>query len=108
MPRQPSSWQEGPRRLGSSIHPPSLPLCRAPPQGYQLTDKREGGGGGAWAFPPGASLAPRQYLVVFASGKDRAAPGKPLHTSFKLSADDAYVALLAPGSQPASAVDFPE
>lgn len=45
---------------------------------------------------------------VFASGKDRANPASPLHTSFKLSADDGYLALLAPDGSVVSEVQFPE
>ena len=94
-------------RILSSFHPaqPPLPSCTTT-QGYKLTDRRDGSS--AWAFPPGASLAAGQYLLVFASSKDRAAPGKPLHTSFKLSADDGYLALLAPSGTPASEVQFPQ
>lgn len=92
----------------------SQPSPPAPPcprhhnrkQGYKLTDHRDGSD--AWAFPPGASLAAGQYLLVFASGKSRAAPGKPLHTSCKLSADDGYLALLGPGGEPTSELQFPE
>jgi len=34
------------------------------------------------------------YLVVFASGKDRAESGSPLHANFKLSGDGEYLALV--------------
>ena len=83
-----------------------MPFPPCPPQGYSLTDKPDGSG--AWRFPAGVSLAPGQYLLVFASGKDRTAPSRPLHTSFKLSADDSYLALLGPDGAVASAVRFPE
>lgn len=75
-------------------------------QGYKLTDRRDGTN--AWAFPPGARLAPAQYLLVFASGKDRTAPSRPFHTSFKLSPADGYLALLAPDGTVASSLLFPE
>lgn len=47
-----------------------------------------------WVFPQ-LSLAAQQYLVVFASGKNRTTvtPGLMLHTNFKLSADGEYLAL---------------
>jgi hypothetical protein len=46
-------------------------------------------------FPP-ATLPANGYLVVFASGKNRIAAGGKLHTSFSLSADGEYLALVAP------------
>ncbi|MBE0537310.1 MAG: chitobiase/beta-hexosaminidase C-terminal domain-containing protein, partial [Phycisphaerae bacterium] len=48
-----------------------------------------------WRFPDGLQLESGQYLVVFASGKDRAVAGRPLHTSFSLRADGEYLALVA-------------
>ena len=45
-----------------------------------------------WAFPS-IMLGPNEYLVVFASGKDRKTAGRELHTNFKLSADGEYLAL---------------
>ena len=80
-------------------------------QGYRLSDSREpASAGDTWAFPAGASLAPGQYLLIFASGKDRSNPGAPLHTSFKLSAEDGYLALLPPsgGGSGGCAVGSPE
>jgi hypothetical protein len=37
-----------------------------------------------WQFPD-VTLAPGAYLVVWASDKDRAVSGRPLHTNFKIS-----------------------
>jgi hypothetical protein len=48
-----------------------------------------------WTFPA-TSLAPQGFLVVFASGKDRAVTGAPLHTSFGLNASGGYLALVRP------------
>jgi hypothetical protein len=48
-----------------------------------------------WRFPA-VHLAPGAFLVVFASGKDRAVPGRPLHTSFRLANGGEYLALSAP------------
>lgn len=47
-----------------------------------------------WDFPD-ISLGAGEYLVVFASGKDRVStePGQPLHTNFKLSKDGEFLAL---------------
>ncbi len=49
-----------------------------------------------WAIPAGTVLEPGAFLVIFASGKDRAVAGEPLHTSFALSNAGEYLALLGP------------
>ncbi|XAM00071.1 CotH kinase family protein [Phycisphaeraceae bacterium D3-23] len=48
-----------------------------------------------WALP-GVSLSAGEYLVVFASGEDRAIAGSELHTNFKLSSGGEYLALIEP------------
>ena len=48
-----------------------------------------------WRFPE-VTLDPGEYLVVFASDKNRRVAGKPLHTNFKLGAEGEYLALLEP------------
>ena len=48
-----------------------------------------------WQFPP-TVVNPGQYLLVFASGKDRAISGEELHTNFKLSKDGEFLALVKP------------
>lgn len=48
-----------------------------------------------WAFPS-TNLAAGQYLVVFASSKDRALVGSQLHTNFAISVDGEYLALVQP------------
>lgn len=50
-----------------------------------------------WAFPS-TNLAAGEYLVVFASGKDRAVAGLVLHTNFKLNNGGEYLALVGPGA----------
>jgi len=60
---------------------------------WALTDAA--GNTAKWLFPA-TNLPPRSFLVVFASGKDRRAPGRPLHTNFKLSAAGGYLALSRP------------
>lgn len=45
-----------------------------------------------WAFPS-KTLAANEYLVVFASGKNRVNPASNLHTDFTLSASGGYLAL---------------
>ncbi|MGI8604618.1 MAG: lamin tail domain-containing protein [Verrucomicrobiales bacterium] len=61
-----------------------------------------------WAFPS-MSLPGGAYLVVFASGKDRAVAGQELHTNFQLDPDGEYLALVAPnGSRPSEYAPYPE
>lgn len=48
-----------------------------------------------WRFPP-TNIAGGGFLVVFASEKNRRAPGARLHTDFKLGADGEYLALVNP------------
>ena len=55
-----------------------------------------------WRFPS-TVLAGGQFLVVFASGKDRAQPGRELHTNFKLAAEGGYLALHRPDQSLADA-----
>jgi hypothetical protein len=45
---------------------------------------------------PATNLVADRYLVIFASGKDRAVPGLPLHTSFQIKAGGDYLALVMP------------
>ncbi len=49
-----------------------------------------------WIFP-NTVLAPNSFLIVFASDKDRAISGQPLHTNFKISSggEDIYLTNLA-------------
>ena len=52
-------------------------------------------GSTAWRFPA-TNLASGDFLVVFASSKDRRIPGRTLHTNFKLERNGEYLALLYP------------
>lgn len=45
---------------------------------------------------PATNINATSTLIVFASNKDRKAPGRPLHTNFKLSPDGEYLALVKP------------
>src|SRR5262245_3797992 len=45
---------------------------------------------------PSVHLARGEFLTVFASAKDRAVAGAPLHTSFKLASEGEYLALVKP------------
>jgi hypothetical protein len=61
--------------------------------GWHLTD--DPGEQNKWTFPE-VTLAPGAFLVVYASGKDRAQAGMPLHTNFQLDSDGEYLALTRP------------
>ncbi len=76
--------------------------------GWYLSD--DAGDLDKWQLPA-VTIAPGAYLVVFASGKDRAVAGSELHTNFNLSSDGEYLALVqADGTTVASqfAPQFPE
>lgn len=66
--------------------------------GYHLTD--DAGLPQRWTFPSGVIIPPGGYLVVFASGKDRAVAGQNLHTNFGLASGGEYLALNSPGGAP--------
>lgn len=46
-----------------------------------------------WRFPA-VTLLPGSYLLVWASGKDRATPAAPLHTNFRLGRAGQYLGLI--------------
>ncbi|MEI7732437.1 MAG: immunoglobulin domain-containing protein, partial [Verrucomicrobiota bacterium] len=46
-----------------------------------------------WAFPA-TNIIAGQYMIIYASGKNRRTPGAPLHTSFKLGASGGYLGLI--------------
>lgn len=50
---------------------------------------------GKWRFPD-VTVAPREFLVVFASEKGKTNVTGRLHTNFKLSAEGEYLALVSP------------
>jgi hypothetical protein len=62
-------------------------------EGWFLTDNTNSLS--KWRFPA-TNLPPNGFLVVFASGKNRAVPGNPLHTSFQLNGNGEYLALIRP------------
>ncbi len=74
--------------------------------GWHLTDNA--GDLNAWTFPS-VTLAPNDFLVVFASAKNRSIPGQQLHTNFKLSTAGEFLALTQPDGTIASqfAPQFP-
>ena len=80
---EPSDWIE--------IHNPSGSPALL--EGYFLTDDPDDLQ--KWQLPA-EILAGGGYLVVFASGKNRAAAGEELHTNFSLNAAGEYLALVKP------------
>jgi hypothetical protein len=78
--------------------------------GWALTDKADHEDEATrWVFPS-VTLAPGEYLVVFASKKDRNDPTGNLHTHFSLSKNGEYLALLDPSGNEISefAPSFPQ
>jgi hypothetical protein len=59
-----------------------------------------------WTFPS-HTLAQNEYLIVFASGKQRAISGSELHTNFALSRSGGFLALIAPNSTTTSSFNYP-
>jgi len=73
-------------------------------EGWTLTD--DPNDLSQWFFPK-VQLLPGRFLVVFASGKDRANAGLDLHTNFQLSKTGGYLALVRPGGQVAAFFEYP-
>lgn len=80
---EPSDWIE-------IFNPTSQSLSLS---GWFLTDSEDNKT--RWQFPA-VNLGAGDYLIVFASGENRASPGSALHTDFKLSAGGEYLALVQP------------
>ncbi|MGJ8643184.1 MAG: lamin tail domain-containing protein [Luteolibacter sp.] len=64
--------------------------------GFYLTDELDNLT--KWLLPD-VTIAPGEYLVVFASGKNRFNPGAELHTNFQLSSNGEYLALVKPDGE---------
>jgi hypothetical protein len=62
-------------------------------QGYTISDQISYPKN--WVFPS-IVIEANDYLVIFASGKDRGNPANNLHTNFKLSGSGEYLALYKP------------
>lgn len=71
-------------------NPDNVPVSLA---GWYLSDS--GSNKTKWQFPA-VTLQPGAYLVVFASNKNRANAGAPLHTNFALGASGEYLGLTKP------------
>ncbi len=59
-----------------------------------------------WAFPPAATIAPGQFLLVWADGQPEQATGSVLHTSFRLPAANGSIALSRFVSNALQVVDY--
>ena len=68
---------------------------------WALTDSS--GNPGKWRFPA-TNMPPKSFMIVFASGKNRATNGAELHTNFKLGADGEYLALFEPDGTAATEI----
>lgn len=66
--------------------------------GWRLSD-----GGATWVFPQ-VTLAPGRFLLLYASGKNRAVPGRELHTNFKLAGEGENILLTRSDGQRAHSV----
>lgn len=51
-----------------------------------------------WTFPDDVSIGPGKFLLIWASGKDRADLNSLLHTNFRISSDGEEILLTAPDS----------
>ncbi|MGI6239957.1 MAG: lamin tail domain-containing protein [Christensenellales bacterium] len=71
--------------------------------GYHLSDSRNSVM--KWAFPAGAKIPAGGYLLVYASGLDKAENGE-YHTSFKLSTEGESVVLSNEKGQLLDAIDY--
>ncbi len=48
-----------------------------------------------WRFPD-TNISAGAYMIIYASGKNRRVPGRPLHTDFQINASGEYLALVMP------------
>ena len=71
--------------------------------GWFLTDQEDLPS--KWRFPD-RFIEPGNFLLVFASGKNRVSPG-PLHTNFRLEANGEYLALFPPDQEAAASAFSP-
>jgi len=59
-----------------------------------------------WAFPPGATIAPGEFKVIFADGHPERSTLAELHTSFTLSPGTGAVALVRLAGNDAQVLDY--
>jgi hypothetical protein len=61
-----------------------------------------------WKFPS-VQIQPVQFMVIFASGKDRDDPDDQLHTNFKLTGEAGFLAIVKPDGETIEyAYEYPE
>ena len=90
--------EDGQRNDWIEIHnPDSTPVNLA---GWHLTDRASSPD--RWTFPA-VVIPPKGFLLVWASDKNRAVAGSPLHTNFRLDAGGEYLALTRPDNSTAHA-----
>jgi len=70
--------------------------------GWSLTDEKNNSR--KWIFPD-VIIEKNDYLIIFASDKNRKTPDNELHTNFKLSGDGEYLALISPAGEVVSGFD---
>lgn len=64
--------------------------------GWFLTDKADNLS--KWMLP-NISIKADEYIIIYASEKDRYNPAEPLHTNFKLSGSGEFLAIVEPGGE---------
>ena len=67
--------------------------CPVDLNGWSLTDNAASLA--KWRFPA-TNIGPGEFIVVWASDRNRRIPGAPLHTNFKLADEGEYLALVQP------------
>lgn len=72
--------------------------------GYMLSDVA--GFATKWALPA-VDLAPGEFLIIFASKKDRAVAGEQLHSNFSLSTNGEHLSLYDSTGTATSSFEFP-
>lgn len=71
--------------------------------GYNLSDKKDMLS--LWGFPD-TVLQPRNFLLVFASGKNRSRPGHELHTNFRINSSGEKIYLSFQGTLTQATPEF--
>jgi len=94
---------------GMGEHDPWLELYNAGANvvslnGYYLSDNYSNLT--EWAFPPGATINPHQFLVIWADGEPGQGTATELHTSFRLAAGTGSLALSRLVNGQAQIVDY--
>lgn len=59
-----------------------------------------------WPFPPGITLAPKEFLLVWLDGEPRESTASSLHTSFRASPGAGTIALVVPLAGNSTVLDY--